>query len=70
MHAVPQTTKRGWIYLFDRVMGSPLFSIEYHNYPPSNVPGEVAAKTQPLPVKPEPYARQLLTEGELAGRVL
>ena len=60
--AVAQTTKSGFVYLFDRVTGVPLFPIEYKKYPPSDVPGEVAAETQPLPVKPAPFARQRLTE--------
>ncbi len=60
-------SKAGFICSTAR-QGAPLFPIEYHNYPPSTVPGEVAAKTQPLPVKPEPYARQLLTEGMLTNR--
>ncbi len=38
--AVAQTTKQGWVYLFDRASGEPLFPIEYHPYPPSTVPGE------------------------------
>jgi len=66
--AVAQTTKHGFVYLFDRANGGPLFPIEYHKYPPSNVPGEVAAKEQPLPTKPAPYARQLLTEDLLTNR--
>ena len=37
--AVAQTTKQGFVYLFDRVSGKPLFPIEYSKYPPSNVPG-------------------------------
>ncbi|MGH9741633.1 MAG: PQQ-binding-like beta-propeller repeat protein [Candidatus Acidiferrum sp.] len=66
--AVAQTTKQGFIYLFDRVSGKPLFPIEYHRYPPSNVPGEVAATEQPSPTKPAPFARQLLTEDLLTTR--
>jgi quinoprotein glucose dehydrogenase len=50
------------------VTAFPLFPIEHHNYPPSNVPGEVAAKTQALPLKPEPYARQTLTEDMLTNK--
>src|ERR1700686_3007463 len=56
--AVAQTTKQGFVYLFDRANGEPLFPIEYRKYPQSEVPGEVAADEQPLPVKPAPYARQ------------
>jgi quinoprotein glucose dehydrogenase len=66
--AVAQTTKQGFVYLFDRTNGHPLFPIEYKKYPPSTVPGEVAAADQPLPAKPAPYARQLLTEGMLTNR--
>ena len=66
--AVAQTTKQGWVYLFDRTTGEPLFPIEYRKYPASGVPGETAAAMQPLPVKPAPYARQVLTEDMLSNR--
>lgn len=66
--AVAQTTKQGFLYLFDRSNGTPLFPIESRDYPPSDLPGEVAAKQQPLPTKPAPYARQLLTEDMLTNR--
>ncbi len=66
--AVAQTTKQGWVYLFDRVDGAPLFPIEYRRYPASSVPGESAAAEQPLPTKPAPFARQLLTEDLLTQR--
>ncbi len=66
--AVAQTTKQGFVYLFDRSNGQTLFPIAYRKYPPSNVPGEVAAAEQPLPTKPAPYARQTLTEDLLTNR--
>jgi quinoprotein glucose dehydrogenase len=66
--AVAQTTKQGFVYLFDRVSGKPLFPIEYRKYPPSTVPGEVAASEQPLPTKPAPFARQFLSEDMLTNR--
>jgi quinoprotein glucose dehydrogenase len=66
--AVAQTTKHGWVYLFDRANGKPLFPIEEKSYPPSTTPGEIASKTQPLPLKPKPYARQILTEDMLTNR--
>ena len=66
--AVAQTTKQGFVYVFDRTNGTPLFPIEYHKYPPSTVPGEVAASEQPLPTLPAPYARQFLTEDLLTDR--
>ncbi len=66
--AVAQTTKQGFVYLFDRAKGKPLFSIESRKYPPSTMPGEVAASEQPLPARPAPFARQLLTENLLTVR--
>ena len=66
--AIAQTTKQGFVYLFDRTNGKPLFPIEYHKVPPSTVPGETAASEQPLPSKPAPFARQLLTEDMLTNR--
>lgn len=66
--AVAQTTKQGFVYVFDRVSGKPLFPIEYRKYPPTTVPGEVAASEQPLPTKPAPFARQFLSEDMLTTR--
>ncbi len=66
--AVAQTSKQGFVFLFDRANGKPLFPIECRNYPPSNVPGEAAAPQQCLPTKPAPFARQLLTETLLSER--
>ena len=54
--------------MFDRTDGTPLFPIEYRKYPPSTLPGEMAADTQPMPLKPAPYARQRLTEDMLTNR--
>jgi quinoprotein glucose dehydrogenase len=66
--AVAQSTKQGFVYLFDRTNGMPLFPIEYRKYPPSDMPGEIANAEQPLPTKPAPYARQSLTEDLLTNR--
>jgi quinoprotein glucose dehydrogenase len=66
--AVVQTTKQGFVFVFDRTDGTPLFPIEYGRYPASDVPGEIAADTQPLPTKPRPFSRQLLTEDLLTTR--
>ena len=68
VEALAQTTKQGFLYLFDRSNGMPLFPVENRNYPSSDLPGEVAARQQPLPTKPAPYARQLLTEDMLTNR--
>ncbi len=66
--AVAQTSKQGFVFLFDRANGKPLFPLQSHKYPPSDLQGEVAAGEQSLPTKPSPYARQLLTEDMLTNR--
>jgi quinoprotein glucose dehydrogenase len=66
--AVVQTSKQGWLFMFDRVTGKPLVPIEYRKYPFSTMPGDVAAGEQGLPTWPAPYARQSLTEDMLTPR--
>jgi quinoprotein glucose dehydrogenase len=66
--AVAQTSKQGFVFLFDRTDGRPLFPIEHRTYPASELDGEVVAETQPLPTKPAPFARQILTEDILTKR--
>jgi glucose dehydrogenase len=66
--AVAQTTKQAYVYLFDRVTGEPLFPIEERPYPASDVPGEVTSPTQPWPLAPEPFGRQVLTADMLTNR--
>ena len=66
--AVAQTTKHGFVFVFDRVSGQPLFPIAQQPFPPSDVPGEVAAPTQPMPARPEPFSRQRLTREMLTTR--
>jgi quinoprotein glucose dehydrogenase len=66
--AVAQVTKSGYVFVFDRDTGKPLFPIEYRKVQPSDVDGEQAADTQPLPVKPPPFSRQELTEDLLTER--
>jgi quinoprotein glucose dehydrogenase len=66
--AIAQTTKQGFLYVFNRLTGKPLFPIVNRKVPPSTVPGEVAAPEQPFPTKPAPYARQLVTEDQLTDR--
>ncbi len=63
--AVAQVTKTGFVYLFDRVTGKPLFPIEERKVPKSDVPGEKSSPTQPFPLKPPPFARQTITEKDL-----
>lgn len=66
--AVAQTTKSGYVYLFERETGKPLFPIEYRKVPASDMDGEVTAETQPFPLEPAPFARQWLTSDMLTTR--
>jgi quinoprotein glucose dehydrogenase len=56
--AVAQVTKQGFLFTFDRVTGEPVWPIEERPVPPSDVPGEHAARTQPFPTKPAPFEYQ------------
>ncbi len=66
--AVAQVTKTGQVWVFDRETGESLFPWREEPVPPSDLPGEVAAKTQPIPSKPAPFARQRFTEDEVTTR--
>jgi quinoprotein glucose dehydrogenase len=63
--AVAQATKTGRVYVFDRETGAPLFPMEEQAVPPSDLEGEVAAATQPVPTAPPPFARQVFTEDQI-----
>jgi quinoprotein glucose dehydrogenase len=66
--AVAQTTKQGFLYVFDRVTGKSLFPVEERAVPSSDLEGEITAKTQPFPLEPPPFARQILTADMLTRR--
>ena len=66
--AVAQITKTGFVYLFERKTGAPLFPIEYRTVPASRLEGELASRTQPYPTLPPPFTRQSLTEAMLTTR--
>jgi quinoprotein glucose dehydrogenase len=59
--AVAQTTKSGFVFVLERETGRPLFPIEYRKVPATDVEGEVTAETQPFPLLPAPFARQMFT---------
>jgi quinoprotein glucose dehydrogenase len=63
--AVAQVTKQGFVFVFNRETGEPLFPIREVAVPASDIPGEKAWPTQPLPAKPGPYARQAFTESDI-----
>ncbi len=65
--AVAQVTKTGFVYVFDRETGTPLFDIVERPAPASDVPGERTAATQPVPAAPPPFIRQTFTEADVHG---
>ena len=60
--AVAQIAKSGYVFVFERENGKPLFPLETRHVPASDVDGEVLAETQILPRRPPPFARQKFTE--------
>lgn len=62
---VAQTTKQGWMYVFDRATGEPIWPIPETPVLQSAVPGEQSSPTQPIPSKPAPYSQQGLVEADL-----
>jgi quinoprotein glucose dehydrogenase len=67
--AVAQATKDGYIFVFDRDTGKPLFPVKEVPAPLSGaLPGEQPWPTQPVPSKPAPFANQTLTEADITTR--
>jgi quinoprotein glucose dehydrogenase len=62
---IAQPTKQGWLYVFDRVTGQPIWPMPETKVLASGVPGEQASPTQPIPSKPAPYTQQGLLESDL-----
>ena len=65
IQAVAQPTKQGWVYVFDRLTGEPVWPIEERPVSAGTVPGEWYAPTQPFPTKPPPFERQGFPVDEL-----
>ena len=63
--AVAQVTKQGFVYVFDRMTGRPIWPIEERPVPQSTVPGERSSRTQPFPTKPAPFDRQGVSESDV-----
>jgi quinoprotein glucose dehydrogenase len=55
---VAQAGKTGFLYVFDRVTGQPIWPIEERPVPKSEMPGEESWPTQPFPTNPPPFVRQ------------
>ncbi len=63
---VAQAGKEGFVWVFNRETGEPLWPIEERAVPRSDMPGEVTWPTQPFPLKPPPFARQSFTVKDLS----
>jgi quinate dehydrogenase (quinone) len=62
---VAQATKHGFLFVFERESGRPIWPIEERPVPKSDVPGEHASATQPFPTRPAPFARQTFAEKDI-----
>ncbi len=62
-----QQTKMGYLYVFDRLTGEPIFPIEEMDVPASDLPDEVAAPTQPISPGIAAFSGQLLERDSLFG---
>ena len=63
--ALGVTTKSGYLYILNRETGRPIFGVEERAVPKSDVPGELAFPTQPIPVKPPALARVAYSAADL-----
>jgi quinoprotein glucose dehydrogenase len=63
--AVAQVSKQGFVFVFDRVTGEPVWPIEDRPVPQSTVPGERSSPTQPFPTKPPPFEPQGISDATL-----
>ena len=63
--ALALTTKSGYVYVLNRETGQPIFGVTEQPVAQSDVPGEQASATQPIPVKPPPIARVAYTDADL-----
>lgn len=67
--AVAQVTKDGYVFVFNRDTGKPLFPVKEVSVPTSPaLPGEKPWPTQPVPSKPAPFSNQFLVEKDITDR--
>src|SRR6266545_3710188 len=70
VEAVVQIAKSGFVFVFDRQSGKPLFDIQERAVPASDLRGEHVWPTQPFPVKPAPFARQTVGAADVTNQEL
>ncbi len=67
---VAQASKQGFLYVFNRATGKPVWPIEERAVPASNMPDEEVSPTQPFPTAPPPFARQAFTAADVNPYIL
>ena len=65
--AIAVGSKTGNIFILNRETGAPIFGVEERPVPKSDVPGEIAAATQPFPLKPAPITSQMINATDAWG---
>jgi glucose dehydrogenase len=60
-----QPTKQGWLYVFDRITGEPIWPIVETPVPQTDIPGEKTSPTQPIPSAPPPYSRTFISTNDV-----
>jgi quinoprotein glucose dehydrogenase len=65
VNVVVQVNKEGFVWVFERDTGRPLWPVEERPVPKSDMPGEVTSPTQPFPLQPPPFARQAFSAKDL-----
>ncbi len=63
---VAEASKTGFLWVFDRVTGKPLWPVKERRVPKSPMLGEETWPTQPFPSKPTVFARQAFTSKDLS----
>ena len=62
---IAQPSKQGWLYVFDRLTGQPIWPMPEVAVPQTNMPTERTAATQPIPTNPPPFSRTFVAENDL-----
>jgi len=60
-----EPSKQGWLYVYDRITGQPVWPIPEVAMPQTNMPTEKTSPTQPIPTNPPPYSRTFVAENDL-----
>lgn len=63
--AVAEFGKQGYLFLFDRTNGKPLFGMQERPVPQTTVPGDATSPTQPIPLKPPALAPTSISRSDI-----